>query len=796
MLDQTEPSARQPTDFMQTHQLLQSMIDVSDNYIAYCEAVWTHDRVTDFVYRLANQAVCQLVGRPASQVLGARMTDLFPSVKEIGLFGRYAQVVETGQAQEFDFPYQADGYNGWYQITAKPLSQGFVLSFIDITARKLAEQQRQKQAEQLQFVTDSALTAISLYSIVRDPDTGEVVDLRYELINRMAEQMTGRKADELVGRTMLQTFPGIQTSGVWARYRELAQTGLPLRYQNQYQYDGYDLWYEVQGVRHDNYVVLSFLDITELKQSQEEKQRQGEEFRQILDNALTAISHFSAVRDETGQVIDFIYRSFNKTSEDVTGLRAGDVIGRRMMDLFPGVRASGVFDRWVKLMSSGGRVRFQDHYTFDGFDFWFDTQAVTWGDGFIQSYIDITPIKQAELARQQQADFLTLLLQTSPGGVIAYEAIRTSANSPEAGAIQDFRPIFFNTAYEQIFAEPATVIQNATFRQRFKDEDLFQFYRQLTETGEAFRREHYYPHLHKWLDVAGAKLRDGFLIVVNDITARKEAEQQRQQQAEALEEANRQLAHSNDNLQQFAYVASHDLQEPLRKIQSFGSILQERYAATLDAQGNDMLNRMKSASTRMSTLINDLLDYSRLTTQSSAFQPQNLRMIVDGVLTTLDMAVKEKQAIIEVGNLDTVPGDETQLTQLFQNLLSNALKFTRSDEFGTASAPRIRISSQTVGPADLPLAYRAVSNHTAYCVVRVSDNGIGFDPRQADHIFGAFQRLHTRRQYPGTGIGLAIVKKVVENHQGYVVAESQPGKGATFIIYLPKDDALSGKAAG
>lgn len=787
------PTTQTETDTTSTDHMLQSMIDASGNSIAYCEAVWEHDQLIDFTFRLANQAFCQSVGKPAGQVLGASMTQLFPSVKDLGAFDRYVEVATTGEAQEFELAYQADGRTTWYTIIARPLSKGFVLSYTNITARKLDELQRQKQTEQLQFVTDNALTAISLYSIVRDSATGEVIDLRYELLNQMAEQMTGRKAEDLVGRTMLEVFPGIVTSGVWARYRELAQTGIPLRYQNHYTHDGYNLWYQVQGIRRNDQIVLSFLDITELKQSQEEKQRQADEFRQILDNALTAISHFTAVRDDDGQVIDFVYRSFNQTSEDITGLKADQVIGQRMLELFPGVRTSGVFDHWVRLMESGNQERFQDKYSFDGFDFWYDTQATKYGDGFIQSYIDITPIKQAELDRQRQADFLTLILQTSPGGIIAYEAIREPADSGNnretSGAIQDFRPIFFNTAYEQISGDTAETIWQRTFRQRFRDDDqLFKFYVELTETGQPVRRERYYPHLSKWLDVAGAKLQDGFLVVVNDITIRKEAEQQRQVQAEALEEANRQLARSNGNLQQFAYVASHDLQEPLRKIQSFGSILQERYAPFLDEQANDMLNRMRSASTRMSILIKDLLDYSRLTTQPPTFQPQHLGRIVEGVLTMLDIVIQEKRAVIDVGDLDTVPGDETQLTQLFQNLLTNALKFTKSDESGLAPSTYVRIYSQTISQADLPLAYQAMSNHATYCVVRVSDNGIGFDALQADYIFGAFQRLHTRKHYPGTGIGLAIAKKVVENHHGFIAAESQLGQGATFIIYLPKDD--------
>ncbi len=796
MLDQTPSSTYDTPTTDSTAHMLQSMIDLSNNAIMYCEAIGEQGQIKDFVYRLANQALYDLVGQPAEQVLGQTMTQLFPGVKTNGLLERYIQVVQTGQPQEFEFGYEADGYHGWFMITAKPLNKGFVLSLVDITARRRIEEQKQRHAEQLQFVTDSALTAISLYSIVRDVETGEVIDLRYELINQMAEKMTGRRSRELVGRTMLDVFPGIAASGIWDRYQELARTGVPLRYQNHYTYDGYDLWYEVQGVRRNDYIVLSFLDITNLKQAQQEQQQQADEFRQILNNALTAVSHFTAVRDENGQIIDFIYRSFNHTSEVITGRKAEDIVDKRMLELFPGVRTSGVFDRWVNLMATGGQVRFQDHYNFDDFNFWFDTQAVKWGDGFIQSYIDITPVKEGELARQQQADFLTLLLQTSLSGIIAYEAVREpvkpdAVRSPGgqvmAGLIRDFRPIFFNTAYEQIFEESADRIWNLMFRERFPDEiqgDLFTFYVQLTETGQAFRREHYYPHLDKWLDVTGTKLQDGFLIIVDDITVRKRDEYQKQQQADALEWANQQLARSNDNLEQFAYVASHDLQEPLRKIRQFGSILRERYAPSLDAEGNDLIVRMEASASRMSVLIKDLLAYSRLSTRQQSYQPQHLNRIVEEVLTVLELAVQEKQAIITVGNMGWVVGDETQLAQLFQNLLTNALKFIRPNE-----QPRIQISSQLIRSADLPADFQSVNLSPLFHLIRVSDNGIGFAPHQAERIFGAFQRLHGRSEYPGTGIGLAIAKKVVENHRGYIMAEGRPGAGATFLVYLPAVDA-------
>ncbi|UFH52970.1 ATP-binding protein [Spirosoma sp. KNUC1025] len=276
-------------------------------------------------------------------------------------------------------------------------------------------------------------------------------------------------------------------------------------------------------------------------------------------------------------------------------------------------------------------------------------------------------------------------------------------------------------------------------------------------------------------------------IILTDLTLQKENQKQLKANNEqlalmnaALENSNRALNRSNDNLQQFAYVASHDLQEPLRKIQQFGNLLKSGYEVGLGEQGADLINRMESAASRMSALIRDLLTYSRLTIPSEAFQLQDLNLIVRDVLGVLDLVIQETGATIRVDQLGKIPGDATQLAQVFQNLLTNSIKFMKAGE-----PPVIHLSRQTVSRAELPENYQPLNGQQQFCLIQVVDNGIGFDAHQAERIFGTFQRLHSRGQYPGTGIGLAIVRKVVENHQGYVMAQSQPGQGSTFSIYLP-----------
>lgn len=242
----------------------------------------------------------------------------------------------------------------------------------------------------------------------------------------------------------------------------------------------------------------------------------------------------------------------------------------------------------------------------------------------------------------------------------------------------------------------------------------------------------------------------------------------------------RALQRSNENLQEFAYVASHDLQAPLRKIESFSSLLSQHLAERLDETSRDYLARITKSGARMSTLINDLLSYSRLGTCQQAFSPISLNAVVGGVLETLSLEMEERQAQVQVDELPVVEGDSSQLNQLLQNLLSNALKFTPPGQ-----APQVHVAYRFLQISDLPPAIEPHQAATFYHQISVSDQGVGFDMKYVDRIFQVFHRLHGKNEFAGTGVGLAICQRVVENHGGAITASSKPGEGATFRMYLP-----------
>ncbi|MBF2063959.1 MAG: PAS domain-containing protein [Calothrix sp. C42_A2020_038] len=244
-------------------------------------------------------------------------------------------------------------------------------------------------------------------------------------------------------------------------------------------------------------------------------------------------------------------------------------------------------------------------------------------------------------------------------------------------------------------------------------------------------------------------------------------------QAKLLEKETLQLqelTRSNEELQQFAFIASHDLQEPLRKIKAFGDRLKTACNDHLSEQGRDYLDRMQNAAQRMQALIEDLLTLSRVTTRAQPFIPVNLSQIVSEVLSDLEVTIQQAGGHIELGDLPTINADPLQMRQLLQNLIGNALKFHRPQE-----APVVSIYGEIV----------TEENGVQMCQFIVQDNGIGFNEKYCDRIFQVFQRLHGRSEYEGTGIGLAICRKIVERHQGSIIAKSQPGQGAKFIVKLP-----------
>ncbi len=274
-------------------------------------------------------------------------------------------------------------------------------------------------------------------------------------------------------------------------------------------------------------------------------------------------------------------------------------------------------------------------------------------------------------------------------------------------------------------------------------------------------------------------------IILTDLTTQKKTQQMLASSNEELEKINVALELSNVDLQQFASIASHDLQEPLRKMQIFSSMLKTHYSKLLPDEGKKYLEKIIASSNRMRSLIVDVLDFSRLS-EASTFENTDLKDIVNEVLDDFEIPILEKRAVIVVEDLPVIAVNRGQIRQVFHNLISNSLKFCNPVQTPSIVIASKRVASLTCSAGD--------QSDGLFCRLYVTDNGIGFEEEFATQIFSIFHRLHSRDRYEGTGVGLAITKRIIDKHNGTIKAHSKKGKGAEFIITLPVSQDLPSSA--
>jgi PAS domain S-box-containing protein len=392
------------------------------------------------------------------------------------------------------------------------------------------------------------------------------------------------------------------------------------------------------------------------------------------------------------------------------------------------------------------------------------TQSYTLGVVYNQEQFDLMKFisTQVALAIERKLDqqritdaleYNKTLINSSSLGIITYDSSGKCILANESVAK------ILGTSCEQLLRQNYNQIES------WKVTGLLDSAHEAVANGYETRREiHTTSTFGKniWLDCRLTPFHSNgepyLLVSVDDISVAKQAETNLKLYAAKLEQSNR-------DLQEFAYIASHDLQEPLRKVLAFGDRLAGKYTNILDETGQDYLKRMRDASQRMQTLINDLLSFSRVSTRAQPFTDIDLNSVIQDVVSDLENQIDRTQGKVEFSVMPVIEADPTQMHQLLQNLITNALKFHQS-----TISPIIQVSTQILG---------------SKCQICVKDNGIGFEMQYLDRIFKPFQRLHGREEYEGSGMGLAICRRIVERHSGEITAISTPGEGSTFIITLP-----------
>jgi PAS domain S-box-containing protein len=498
-------------------------------------------------------------------------------------------------------------------------------------------------------------------------------------------------------------------------------------------------------------------DITARKSAQEALRRSEERFRAIVSSTPDHV----LVQDRNLRYTMVINPQLGLTEQDMIGKTDFDILvkedAERLTAIKRQVLETGKPVYVESPVISHGKPEFFEGAYVPKFD------AEGQCDGLIGYFRNATERKQAEEALRESEARLSAIFQCAEEAIVTLDKEqRFMRTNPASGVITGL-------PHDQLIGRSLSDIVDSSF-------DLSSAWEDFLKSGR-FKGEvpiHHSSGSLRVVEASGtAEIGPGrHLFVGHDITERKRMEEELRRSRDELEQRVRdrtaELELRNRELQDFAFVASHDLNEPLRKIRAFGDMITRRLADFKDEASKDYLKRMQTAAARMQTLLTSLLSYSRLTTKAEPMEKTNLRRSVKEALSNLEIIMREKNAIVEIGDLPIMEADPVQMSQLFQNLIGNALKFCHEGHL-----PIVKIHAEQVGDA-----YE----------IYVEDNGIGFDQRYVDKIFLPFQRLHGRSSvYEGVGMGLAICRKIVERHGGKINAVSELGKGSTFIVTLPAE---------
>jgi PAS domain S-box-containing protein len=522
-------------------------------------------------------------------------------------------------------------------------------------------------------------------------------------------------------------------------------------------------------------VLKSDRDITERKQAEEALRQSEERYRNLFNSLIEGFCIIEMIFDAEGKPVDYRFLEINSTFEEQTGLH--DAQGKTMRELSP-EHEEHWFGIYGKIALTGEPARFENEAR--ALNRWFDVRAFRVGGQDSRkvaiAFSDITERKRAETVivdatvQKRAAQYSRSLLEASldPLVTISSDGKITDVNEAAIKATGISRQGLIGTDFSDYFTEPEKARRG--YQQVFAEGFVTDYPLTIRHKGGKLTDVLYNASVYR--DARGNVL--GVFAAARDITLQKKAENELKrnrdnlellvkERTSQLEEANKDLVKSNENLEQFAYVASHDLQEPLRVMSNFSQLLEKRYKGQMDKDADEFIGFIVDAAGRMQKLIIDLLAYSRAGHKGAETSSVDCNMVLDRLVEGMGKTIESVGGTVTHDMLPIITANESSIGQLFQNLIGNALKF-RGEE-----PPKIHIGAKKEGD---------------FWLFSVADNGIGIEKQYHEKIFMIFQRLHPRDRYTGTGIGLSICKKIVENLGGRIWVESQPGKGSTFYFTI------------
>ena len=676
---------------------------------------------------------------------------------------------------------------------------GVVVTCTETTETVITKRELQESERRLRTMIAQAPVSIAIF---------QGKDHVTELANSLALQMWGRREDEVLGQPILEAMPELKSQGIKELLDDVYNTGktfstsefpvqimrkgnLNMAYLNFSFEPLLDLSGNIEGI------MALGIEVTDQVISRKGIEESEKKFRLLADS----LPQFVWTADPEGNL-----NYFNQSVFEFSGLSQDQLINKGWLQMVhPGDRKNN-FRAWEDSIATGKDFllehRFRRH---DGEYRWQLSRAKPQynDEGIIQMWVgSSTDIQEQkvfldELEKQVQERTAELLE--------LYESLKKSEQRYHlmVEEVQDYAILYlnpegivenWNTGAEKIKGYRADEIIGKNFSNFYTEDDrksglpkrllgLAAKKGKALQEGWRVRKD----GTLFWASVVITAVHNeineviGYSKVTHDLTVKKESDDALKEKQAELELKNIELQKMNKELQSFAYISSHDLQEPLRKIQTFASRIIEKDHDTLSENGKYLFKRMQLSAERMQSLIDDLLAYSRTHNLEGDFERINLNLIIEQVEQDLSEELLQKNAIIEADKTCMVNIIPFQFKQLFYNLISNSLKFAKPDE-----PVHITIKNEYV-PGNL-LEGEYFQENTKYCHITFSDNGIGFEQKYSEKIFELFQRLYGKTEYPGTGIGLAIIKRIVENHHGVITAQGELGKGATFHIYLPVAD--------
>ena len=723
-------------------------------------------------YLGVNRAWEEFFGVSRASFLGKQVQDLYPqnpgiAEKHLDMDGQlwrnpggqsYEATVTARDGRLRDtIYYKATFANGSGEVA------GLMGAIVDITARKQAEASLLESERRFRRTFELAGSGVAHIGM----------DRRFIRVNRRLCEILGYPQDELLRLTGRQISHPEDVDVINAQRPSLYAGEIDVvRVEKRYlRKDGSIVWVsftmvvERDAAGKPQYEIAFFDDITARKQAEAALRESEERFRSVVDSANDGI----LVYDKQLNVI-----AGNLAAERILGLPLANIIGAAgFTSLLPCVHADGSpilpDERPTRLTVKSGKPltgQIVGIYRADGSMNWVSVNTgflrrpgdTDWY-GVVSTIGDITKQRHAEIALSASEALYRQTFELATAGIAHVDL------SGRFMKVNRRLCEILGYGEQELIGRPVKEISHP------EDRNLTDSQRMRVRSGEKPSVRFEKRYIRKsgaivWVDLSVALACDASgvpqyeIALFNDITERKKAEA-------ALREAHEELKRSNSELEQFAYVASHDLQEPLRMVSSYTQLLMRRYGDKLDGDAKEFTAFIVDGATRMKQLIEDLLAYSRVGTRDRNFKPVDAESSLKRALTNLRAAIQGSGATLTQDKLPTIHCDEAQLAQLFQNLIGNALKFRKPD-----AAPAVH-----VGAADRGAEWEFT----------VRDNGIGIEPQYFERIFMVFQRLHDKGEYPGTGIGLAIVKKVVERHGGRIWVQSQPGAGTTFHFTMPKE---------